>query len=261
MNNRTEPVGAAMRVTAGIGTTVLIAIASWFCAPAIGDEWMAGPATRVIGFAGYRWFVKDSAGVAVGPGPNVFDAANVEIRQNQLHLSIRRRHDRWTSGEVVSTASFGYGRYRFEIGSGNADLDPSVVLGLFTWSDDPAFSHREIDIEISRWGSPSNQNAQCVVQPYQRPDAIIRFDIPKGLAHPTYSFTWMPESVTCEATDAAPQAQFRFEHRFTTGIPTPGGDHARINLWRLPGQSSGLERPQEVALQEFQFTPLTKLGQ
>ncbi|MDQ4089270.1 MAG: hypothetical protein M3163_03045 [Actinomycetota bacterium] len=48
-------------------------------------------------------------------------------------------------------------------------LDPNVVLGLFSWSDDPAYNYREIDIEVARWGDVAGDtNAQYVVQPWDR---------------------------------------------------------------------------------------------
>src|SRR5437870_9597705 len=60
------------------------------------------------------------------------------------------------------SASFGFGTYRFRLDSPVDDIDPNAVVGLFTWSDRPDFNHREIDIEISRWGEPGNPNAQFV---------------------------------------------------------------------------------------------------
>lgn len=237
---------------------ILIAASCWLRA-ADATEWVPQPDTRIISFAGHNWYVKDSSGIAVGPGPNIFDGANVEIRQDQLHLQVSRRNGRWTSAEVVSTASFGYGRYTFRIGSEISSLGPNIVLGLFTWSDDPAFSHREVDIEISRWGDSSNANAQCVVQPYERPGAIIRFEVPKGLTNPVYSFTWTPEAMTCEIAGGSGSSSFRFEHRFTEGIPVAGGENARINLWLFGGHPPAREPMAEIVIAGFSFTPLSNL--
>src|SRR5512135_1367048 len=123
---------------------------------------------RTISFSGTSWSVKTSSG-RVGPGPNYFSdsTSNVWVdAQGRLHLKILKVKNRWTCAEVVSQASFGYGTYRFTLDSPVDALDPSAVLGLFTWNDDPAYNHREIDIEMSRWGAAANQNAQYVVQPY-----------------------------------------------------------------------------------------------
>ncbi|MGH6635400.1 MAG: hypothetical protein ACRED0_04455 [Gammaproteobacteria bacterium] len=96
-------------------------------------------------------------------------------------MKITRSGGRWYCAEVVSADSFGFGTYRFSLDSPVDALDPNVVLGLFTWSDDPAYNNREIDIEFTRWGDPNNQNAQYVVQPYTLPQNIIRFDMPPAI--------------------------------------------------------------------------------
>jgi hypothetical protein len=75
--------------------------------------------------------------------------------EGHLHLRIDHRDDRWSCAEVISTRSFGYGTYRFDLDSHIDCLDPQVVLGLFTWNDDPSYNHREIDIEVARWGDPA----------------------------------------------------------------------------------------------------------
>jgi hypothetical protein len=204
--------------------------------------------------------VKDSSGKAVGPGPNVFDSANVKVLHDRLYLRVSHRNGRWTSAEVVSNASFGYGKYTFKIASEISALDPNIVLGLFTWSDDPAFSHREVDIEISRWGNPSNANAQCVVQPYDRPNALVRFEVPKGLTNPTYSFTWTSKEMACEITGGPASSPFRFEHRFTSGIPVAGGENARINLWLFGKRPLTGESVKEVVIEGFSFTAASDLG-
>ena len=67
------------------------------------------------------------------------------------------------------------------------DINPSVVLGLFTWSDDPAYTHREIDVECGRWADPSDvNNAQYVVQPWDWPGHLVRYAVPAGLTNSTH---------------------------------------------------------------------------
>jgi hypothetical protein len=228
-------------------------------------EWLPRRDTRVISFSGYDWFVKDSAGVAVGPGPNLFAGENVRVENGRLHLRISRHGNRWTAAEVVTTTPLGYGTYTFHTGNDVADLDPNIVLGLFTWSDDPAFSHREIDIEVSRWGDPADRNAQCVVQPYSRPGSVARFELLAGLKHTAFSFFWLPETVICRITGVLDgphgrPSNFRFEHRFTDGIPVPDGQHARINLWQLGGQPPARNQPQEIVVSSFTFAPASGAG-
>ena len=248
-----------------VACSTLVALLGLCCA-LIGysAEWVPAPYTQVIAFSGSNWLVKASENKAVGPGPNYFSGQNVWVRDAELHLRISERDGRWYSAEIVSAASFGFGTYRFRIQSDVADLDPNVVLGLFTWSDDPSFSHREIDIEVSRWGDPGGRNAQCVVQPYDKPGAVVRFEVPASLKNPIYAFTWTPEAVTCEIADADERPKsdpppFRFAHRFTNGIPPAGGENARINLWQLGGQSPARGRSQEVVIAGFRFIPLVQV--
>jgi hypothetical protein len=259
------PPGAFINMAVAVATTlcrtiVTLATITLSFPTATSAEWKPGPQTQALPFAGQNWLVKDSANQAVGPGPNVFVAANVRVEDGRLHLRVERIGERWTSAEVVSWASFGYGRYTFEVQSDVANLDPNLVLGLFTWSDDPAFSHREIDIEISRWGDPSNQNAQCVVQPYQQRGARARFELPAGIRGASYTFTWLADKVTCEIgsapTPGVSAPAFRFEHQFTEHLPVPGDEHARINLWQLEGRSPARNRPEEVVISGFSFTPV-----
>src|SRR5206468_686881 len=102
-----------------------------------------------ISFSGYKWEVKTSAANPVGPGPNYFSSATNNVwvdGQGRLHLRITRQTvngtNQWSCAEVVSQRSLGHGTYRFSLDSRVDNLDPKVVLGLFTWSDDPAYSHR-----------------------------------------------------------------------------------------------------------------------
>ena len=126
------------------------------------------PYPRTLQFSGYTWNVKTSAG-KVGPGPNLFSDSTNNVwvdASGRLHLKITKDANRWNCAEVICTNSLGHGTYRFYLDSPVDNLDPNVVLGLFTWSDDPAYADREIDVECSRWANAADSdNAQFVVQP------------------------------------------------------------------------------------------------
>ncbi len=114
----------------------------------------SGAGDRVLRFSGYEWMVKTSD-VPVGPGDNFFSDSGDNVfvdDEGSLHLRITRRGQRWHCAEVISVQSFGYGRYRFYLGSNLDHLDPNVILGCFTWNDDPEYNHREIDIEFCAGG-------------------------------------------------------------------------------------------------------------
>jgi hypothetical protein len=125
-------------------------------------------APRTIQFSGHDWWVK-SSDTPVGPGPNWFSDSNDNVRVDEsgrLHMKITWNGDYWKCAEIVSKESFGYGTYSFTLESDPATLNKNIVLGLFTWSDQPEYAHREIDIEFSRWEKPDNNNAQFVIQPW-----------------------------------------------------------------------------------------------
>ena len=68
---------------------------------------------------------------------------------------VTNRNGGWQCAEVESETILGLGTYTFNVNSVVSNLDPNVVAGLFTWSNDPSHAHREIDFEFSRFGQPS----------------------------------------------------------------------------------------------------------
>lgn len=210
--------------------------------------------TRALTFSGLRWRVKEYA-EAVGPGPNFFSGGKKNVwvdDQGRLHLRVSNEGGQWRCAEVVSEKSLGYGTYKFTLDALPGDLDPSAVLGLFTWSDDPAEHNREIDIEFARWGQAANQDAQFVVQPYDDPRGIKRFDGPKGTGASTHSFSWRPSQVDFESAAAGrPLARWSALHN----IPHPGGENVRMNLWLFRGAPPSNLKPVEVVISRFEFIP------
>jgi hypothetical protein len=201
-----------------------------------------------IRFAGRDWAVKTSRG-RVGPGPNYFDAANVTVTPDgALLLRISHRSQRWSCAEIICSESLGYGVYRFEV-SNTSRLDVNAVLGLFTWDTQAADAHyREIDVEISRWGDPRNENGQFVVQPYTKPRNIARFAVPAGPV--IYQFVWAAGSLACSAAQGGRVFQ---EHGFTAGVPEPGSEQVRMNLWLFRGNPPAHGKDVEVRVDSFSF--------
>ena len=156
------------------------------------------PATRSFHWSGYDWWVKNSLS-PIGPGPNYFsdNTNNVSIdTQGRLHLRITHVGSTWQCAEVVSQSTPGYGTYAFQVASPMDTLDPSVILGLFTWTDQPDFAHREIDFEAGRWVDPSDYaNAQFVIQPYYLPSHLVRYRIPNPPTNSVPSFNWQTNAI------------------------------------------------------------------
>jgi len=224
------------------------------------------PNVRWISFSGYDWWVKTSPGL-VGPGPNYFSDSTNNVwldTQGRLHLRITNRSNQWQCAEVVTKRTFGYGSYRFELDSPVNDLNPSVVLGLFTWSDDPAYTHREIDVECGRWADPDDvNNAQYVVQPWDWPDHLARYAVPAGLINSTHSFTWESNRVAYQAlrgsyspNPAATNVISTWTFNQAANVPQTGDENVRINLWLINGNAPTDDNEVEFILKSFQFVPL-----
>jgi hypothetical protein len=216
---------------------------------------------KTIYFSGRAWKVK-IASPPTGPGPNYFSdsANNVWVdTSGRLHLKIAKSGPRWICAEVVSQESFGHGVYRFYLDSRVDQLDRNVVLGLFTWNDDPAYNHRELDIEFARWGANTPVNAQYVVQPYDTPGNLMNFVQP-AVTQSTHGFDWRAGGVTFQSLRghaAAPSSSNPIiaQQLFVNGIPPAGGENARINLWLFNGKAPSNRKAVEVIVNRFEFVP------
>ncbi len=154
---------------------------------------------RTIDFSGFIWNVKSSE-AKVGPGTNYFSAGENDVwvdGSGRLHLTITSRNGKWYCTEVFTQEPLRHGSYTFVLASPVDQLDKNAVLGLFTWDDDaPQQNYREIDIEFSRWGDTSGDNAQYVVQPYSTIGNIHRFTMPSGVVNSIHSFDWEKDQVS-----------------------------------------------------------------
>lgn len=223
---------------------------------------------RSLSFSGHEWLVKASDDALEGPGPNHWGDGpeNVWVDQRgALHLKITHRGAVWQCAEMVSKQSLGYGRYVFHLGPGAEQINENVVLGLFTWDIAPDHAHREIDIELGRWGDPGNEEAQFVVQPYECAGNLRRFRLPGGTGSQpvfeatTHLFDWRSDQIAFETWLGDPQADMvraSLVASWTyTGpdIPPPGNERLRINLWLFRGDppSDGCEV--EVVVSGFAF--------
>jgi hypothetical protein len=218
---------------------------------------------RQIVFSGHRWKVKSSE-TLVGPGPNYFSNSEENVwvdEQGQLHLKITKRNGRWCCAEVISEKNFGYGKYVFYLASRIDQLNENAVVGLFTWDDAPEYNHREIDIEFSRWGQLTNDNAQFVVQPWDHPGNMYRFNIQLDEDYSTHSFNWSSENISFQSLyghySTHPDDSYIIDLWNYTGgdIPKPGNENTRINLWLLNGDPPSDSMEAEIVIKKFEFIP------
>jgi hypothetical protein len=122
------------------------------------------PIYRTIEFSGFTWKVKASETLA-GPGPNYFSDSLSDVwvdAGGRLHLRIVYQNNRWYCTEIFCCAHGLQDLHLYAWQSSRLINPDDVVLGLFTWDDtSPDYSHREIDIEFSRWGEVTRR--QCAV--------------------------------------------------------------------------------------------------
>jgi hypothetical protein len=221
------------------------------------------PNARQIDFAGYNWFVKNST-TPVGPGPNHFSDStnNVSLdTRDRLQLRITNRNNQWQCAEILSRRTFGNGYYRFYLDSLPDNPDRGVVLGLFTYSEDPAYAHREIDFEFSRWGNGADtNNVQYVVQPFEVPGHLRRYRVPPPLTNSAYIFKWETNRVTFQSLTghaALPDATNVFSQwSYTLAVPPSGDERIHLNLWLYQGASPADGNEAEIVISRFEFVPL-----
>jgi hypothetical protein len=220
-------------------------------------------------WSGREWEIKSSGSQRVGPGPNLFSDSSDNVwidDQDRLHLKITRVRRHYLCAEVKTVEPLSYGTYRWLLESPVDNLDPNVVLGLFTWSDTSAYANGEVDLEFSRWGDPSAPNAQYVVQPYSWPGHLLEFYLPRGLAPTVHTFTWTAAVVDFESWRLDSQSPTLVNAWTFPGtdpgtepsIPVATGtEHARMNLWLFQGRKPVSKKKQlEVVIGAFEWEPV-----
>jgi hypothetical protein len=210
----------------------------------------APPPRKVLRFSGYDWDVRSQPSDR-GGRPNSYDLSNAWTdAEGFLHLHAVQQGDNWIGAEVSLTHSLGQGLYLFTVRD-VSHLDPAAAMTLCTWDDlGTDQHHREVDIEVSRWGDPASKNAQYVVQPFDEPANVVRFEAPAGPL--TYSFHWEPGRVSFKTVR---DSRLVAAHEFTSGVPSPGGELVKINLYVFPKSQIPARRPSEVIVEKFEYLP------
>ncbi len=216
----------------------------------------APPVPRSLHFSGYDWDVRQEPSDQGGK-TNQYDPDNAWTdEQGLLHLRITQKAGRWTCGEVSLKRSLGQGNYLFTVRDA-AQLDPAAVLAINTWDDFAVEqNHRNLGIEISRWGEPQDRNAQYVIQPYYEPSNVVRFMAPPGTL--TWSFRWEAGRVafrTARGSGAAASRGVIAEHVFTSGVPSPGGEQVHLSLYAFANARVPLRNGVEVVIEKFEYLP------
>jgi hypothetical protein len=211
---------------------------------------------KTIQFSGYSWEVRQVLSERGGT-INDFDPANAWTDQRgRLHLRITPGSKRWKCAEIRMLHSPGYGTYRFTVRE-VTPLEPAAVLSMYTWdasADDT--NHREMDIEISRWGNRTNENAQFVIQPYYVAANVVRFSLPSGIL--VHSIRWNPgraEFSTVKTSERAASDRTLARYSFSSGVPSPGAESWYIGLYAHGKPESALKNETEVVVERFEYFP------
>ena len=214
----------------------------------------ASKQTRTISFSGHDWEVRNTHNTRRGPGPNVFSDSDESVwvdDNGRLHLKIRKIDDVWHCAEVTLKKSLGYGTYTFHVNSDLTTLDKNVVAGFFTYLND----QEEIDIEFSKWSEENNNNAQFVVQPYEKEGNIERFQLGENLGTTAHSFTWHKKQILYQSV-AIENSNSQTIHSWTyTGkdIPKNKKEKLKINLWLFKGQEPSNLQEQEIVIDSVSY--------
>ncbi|MGD1092927.1 MAG: hypothetical protein ABSB35_13175 [Bryobacteraceae bacterium] len=208
---------------------------------------------KTLQFSGYQWEIRGIEGDH-GTGRSFYDPANAWTDQNgYLHLRIVKAAERWSIAQVQLSRSLGYGSYRFVVRD-VSQLEPATVFALFTW--DNFGPPREMDIEISRWGEPRDQNAQYVIQPYVVPANTMRFTAPGGTL--TYQIDWQAGQAafkTFRGSSSNVGKDVVAEHVFTSGVPSLGNERIHMNLYVFENPRNPMQKGAEVIIEKFEFLP------
>ena len=211
------------------------------------------PPARQVLFSGYEWQVRQTPGNP-GGSRNQYDPGNVWVDQKGfLHLRIARGARGWSSAEAYLSRSLGYGSYRFVVGD-VSPMEPAAALTISAMDD--SLPYNSMDIEISRWGEPGGKNAQYVIQPYFVPANVVRFLATPGTL--TYSFDWEPGRVafqTIRESLSSGRTEPVAAHVFTSGVPTPGKETIRLNLFVFENKRIPLQHGLEVTFEKFEYLP------
>jgi hypothetical protein len=208
---------------------------------------------RIITFSDYQWSIRECDSLC-GPGPNYFSDSPENVwldPQGFLHLKITRADTVWNCAEVIMQQSLGYGTYKFQIGKVERP-DRLSVIDLFTWAEDPADNHRQIDIELAGCTQQDNNNSQYDIQPDDENGNRHRFNLNYNQSA-THSFSWSSDEVYFESDDPYKMMLQSWTYQ-GLDLPAPGNESPRINL-RLCDPDSG-QSETEIVIQKFEFNPL-----
>lgn len=226
------------------------------------------PSIRSVAWAGQSWQVRDSSWSSGAPAYNgAWSDKNVTVNADGT-LTMNLTNPTGTSpvsSELVAANSTGYGTYTLTA-TGNFDsFNPNVVFGnlfLYDSSSTAVIGHNEIDGgEVSRWGHAGGP--QVLSNTYYPTSAGVQTGSvvwPAGVTTATFTFTWLPGSITWDAYAGSTATGTPILHSAVNNsdVPVPHNQKVHVNLWAFKDAYSadpaGMP-PVSVILNNFTFTP------
>jgi hypothetical protein len=219
----------------------------------------SSPPSKSLQFSGYEWRVRDAPSGRGGKN-YPYDPGNAWTDESgALHLRIAKASGGWSCAEISLTRSLGYGTYSFTVRD-TSRMEPAAAFGMFTWDYAGADqNYHEMAIEISRWGDPAHKNTQYVIQPFHVAANVAKFASPGGAL--THSLRWEPGRASfktirnTEPGKTVRGAETIAEHVFTSGVPSPGIESVRMNLYIFGPAKIPLQNEAEVVIEKFEYLP------
>jgi len=214
-------------------------------------------AAHAFEWSGLNWQLKDSNGAEVGPGPNEFDGENVIFNgANQpLTMTMRRAADgSWSTSEIISEETVGYGTYTMVLQTPISDFDDRAVLGFFTWSTRGRTNEMDVEIARFRGTDPDDPRLAHSVQPRSN-----HYPIPvtgrNAWGRSIHTIVWAPNGVTITSMPADDPSQ-AITSTFGRSPRPSSTTNLRINFWWRGGVASeGAASPQRAVIERVSYEP------
>jgi len=230
-------------------------------------DWLvSGSGIKTITWSNHVWNVK--SGGPMGPGNNYWSPKNVWVDSDgNLHLRISKIKNSWYCAEVWTEERLHFGKYLFWVIGPIDQLDRNVVFGMFNYPplEIGPDKTNEIDIEIARWGNQDYPNGNYAVWPNMLGIDPWKSSFPFVLseAFTTHRFVWQEDEIyfqsllghkewsdsSNEITDITTSSQFA---QYIPKQPLP----IHINLWLFEGSPPSDDKPVEVVIKKFTYTPI-----
>jgi hypothetical protein len=219
---------------------------------------------RTVEFSGYHWTVK--SGDRVGPGPNNWDENNVWMdHDGRLHLALTSRNARWYCAEVSTLERLGFGRYEFLVSGSIDNLDPNVVLGLFSYptADVGTDGTHEIDIEFARWSEPRTPIGNYTVWPTARGLRHAHKSLPVELDTTASIHRFVRDSTSVifqslrrhDRDNRNEIASWEYRPKDTGRTISQEPMPVHMNLWLFRGHPPANGENLEIIIDAFRFIP------